>query len=449
MTVIELLKILRKNLVLILVCGILGLVIGLGFIVIKKPSYTARSTVYVTIDLSGSDNKNSVGTINSASSLALQKSKSYLSLFSDKSTALAVKEKLGLGESVASIAGSVSAANTKDSPSIQITATSKNKEQAQLVADTVAQVVGDRVSELEGKNSPIHLQMLSSAELSEPARTPKPQNIIFLSLAIALVLAFAISVAKEQLDFKLRRPDQLTEITSKPILARIPLLNQNSAGESLDAEVFEHVRKIRTALNYVSVDRGVKVVLFTSSQDGEGKTSVVAAFARVAALSGKKALLIDCDIRCAALSARFGFTNHAGLSHVLAGKISVEDAIVPVSDANDLYILPSGDNVPNPSELLASQKMIDLLTDLREDYFVIIDSPPVLPVTDAVILSGLSDTVVVVVGMGIASGEDLLRTIETLDSTSSNIAGLVANKVDSKLVRNVEYTSKYVRRLSN
>lgn len=449
MTAIELLKILRKNIVLIVVLGILGIVFGTGFFVLKKPSYTARSTVYVTIDLSDSDNKNAVGTINSASSLALQKSKSYLSLFSDKSTALSVKEKLGLSDSVSSIAASIAASNTKDSPSIQISASSTNKEQAQLVADTVAQVVGERVSELEGKNSPIHLNMLSSAKLTEPTRTPTPQKILLLSVAIALVLALTISIVKEQFDFKLRRPEQLSAITTKPILARIPLSDKISAGELLDSEAFEHVRKIRTALNYVSVDHGVRAVLFTSSQDGEGKSSVVAAFARVAALSGKEVLVVDCDIRCAALSERFGFGNHPGLTHVLAGSIAIEDAIMPINDVNGLYILPSGDSVPNPSELLSSQRMVDLLDQLRDDYFVVIDSPPVLPVTDAVVLSGLSDAVVIVVGMGIASGEDVLRTIETLDTTSSNIAGLVANKLDPKLVRNAEYTSKYVKGVSN
>lgn len=442
MTVLDLWRMVKKNIAFILLFVLLSGVIGCGFVALKKPVYTARATAYVTIDLSGSDNKTAVGTINSASSLAIQKSKSYISLFSDKSTALSVKEKLQLEEPVDLLSTSITAVNTKDAPSIQISVRSSSPDLSQKIADTAAQVVGERVQQLEGKNSPINLKLLSPASLSSPVKYPNAFKVVILSVLIGLLVGLVAAYARQKVGSRLRRPAEVSSITNLPVIGRIPSSDCLAQSEVSDGLVYEHVRKIRTALNYVAIDKGLSTVLVTSSRPDEGKSTIAAALARTISLSDKKVILVEGDLRCPTLAAKFGISTEIGLSQVLSGAVAIEDALQE-TDIPNLLVLTAGEVVPNPSELLGSKRMKQLLSTLASEYFVVIDSPPVLPVTDAVVLSEFADVVIVVVGMGRVREDELSFSLEALRSQGATVAGLVLNHLDTQFLAISEYSSKY------
>lgn len=445
MSLFEIVDLLKKNLRILVVCSLVGLMVGGIFLLVQKPSYSAKATVYVAIDLSDSDAKstNTVGVINSASQLALQKSKSYISLFTDKSTALYVKDKLKLEDSVGSLASSISAASTKDAPSIQISASANDPELAQKIVDTATEAVSTRVQDLEGKTSPIHLKVLSAASLSTPTRSPNVFRVLVLSLFSGLLLGLVGAAVSSQVDKRLRRPSEVEQAIDRPILARIPDTDALSDYDNSSGEVFEYVRKIRTALNYVAVDQHINSLLFTSARAGEGKSSLAVAVGKVIAMSERNVLVIDADLRYPTLAERFGISTKVGLTHVLAGTVSIDD-VIQASSTENLFLLPAGDNVPNPSELLGSRKMRELISELEKKYFVIIDGPPTLPVTDSVVLARMVGAVLVVVGMGMVRADELNQIIDTLEKAGGELAGLALNKVNPGDMPPGEYGNKYV-----
>ncbi len=204
----------------------------------------------------------------------------------------------------------------------------------------------------------------------------------------------------------------------------ITVRNPNSA----QAEAY---RTLRTNIQYSSIDKKAQVVCITSAGPGEGKSTVSSNLAIVMAESGKKTLLIDCDLRKPTVHKGFSVSNSTGLSDLLAGKAVFEKA-VQESGIESLQVLTSGTKPPNPSELLASSKMKKFITALRTMYdFIIIDTPPVLLVTDAQLLSECSDGYLLVLASGQVDKEAAAKAQKLLEKVNAKILGAVLNKFDS------------------
>jgi capsular exopolysaccharide synthesis family protein len=204
----------------------------------------------------------------------------------------------------------------------------------------------------------------------------------------------------------------------------ITVRNPNSA----QAEAY---RTLRTNIQYSSIDKKAQVVCITSAGPGEGKSTVSSNLAIVMAESGKKTLLIDCDLRKPTLHKGFSASNGTGISDLLAGKAVFEKA-VQESGIENLQVLTSGTKPPNPSELLASSKMKKFITALRTMYdFIIIDTPPVLLVTDAQLLVECSDGYLLVLASGQVDKEAAAKAQKLLEKVNAKILGVVLNKFDS------------------
>lgn len=197
---------------------------------------------------------------------------------------------------------------------------------------------------------------------------------------------------------------------------------------SASAEAF---RTLRTNIQYSSIDKKVQVVCITSAGPGEGKSTVGSNLAVVMAESGKRTLLIDCDLRKPTIHKAFDLSNSAGLSDLLAGKTVFEKA-VHESGIENLQVLTSGTRTPNPSEILSSSKMKKFITALRTIYdFIIIDTPPVLLVTDAQLLAECSDGYLLVLASGQVDKEAAAKAQSLLEKVDAKILGAVLNKFDS------------------
>ncbi len=191
--------------------------------------------------------------------------------------------------------------------------------------------------------------------------------------------------------------------------------------------IAEQFRTIRTNIQFSSVDEALQTIIVTSSGPGEGKSTNTANLAVVFAQQGKRVLLIDADLRKPTVHYTFRTENHVGLSNVLTRQLTLEEAISTTAQEK-LWVLSSGPIPPNPSELLGSKNMQVLLEQAKEEYDVIvIDTPPVLAVTDAQILANLADGVVLVVSSGKTERDSAKKAKELLESAKAKILGVVLN----------------------
>lgn len=205
--------------------------------------------------------------------------------------------------------------------------------------------------------------------------------------------------------------------------------------KSVGAEAY---KTLRTNIQYSSFDKNAQAIIVTSSQPGEGKSTTSGNLALSMAQDGKKTILIDCDLRKPTIHKKFGITNSSGLSEVIVGKVDLKDAMKEFD--KNLTIITSGKIPPNPSEMLGSNNMQRFLDELKGHYdCIILDTPPVLAVTDAQILSRNVDGMVLVIRAGRTKKDMVLKAKKQIENVGGKIIGTILNAVDSKNGRNNYY----------
>jgi capsular exopolysaccharide synthesis family protein len=212
----------------------------------------------------------------------------------------------------------------------------------------------------------------------------------------------------------------------------IALTNQKSP-------ISESYIKLRTNIQLSAIDEPIQVIMCTSSNPGEGKSTTAVNLGAVFAQADQRVLIVDADLRKPTMHRFFMTSNRIGLTSVLTGQVELEDA-VHRTEENYLHVLPSGPIPPNPSELLSSKRMERLLTELRGKYdIIIIDTPPILAVADAQIMSTLCDGVVLVLASGQVKRELAVKSKEALVIAKARILGVVLNKMDRKNAESYYY----------
>ncbi|EOH96882.1 capsular exopolysaccharide family protein [Enterococcus moraviensis ATCC BAA-383] len=192
--------------------------------------------------------------------------------------------------------------------------------------------------------------------------------------------------------------------------------------------ISEQYRTIRTNIQYAMVDRDLKTLVITSSGPSEGKSTTSANLAIVFANSGKRVLLVDADMRKPTVAKTFSLDNIRGLSTLLGSRETMLHQVVQSSGVDNLFLMTSGPKPPNPSELLDSRRMKELMVELKEQYdLVIFDMPPVVAVTDAQIVSSKSDGTILVVRENVSKRDSLLKAKNLLELVDANILGVVYN----------------------
>jgi capsular exopolysaccharide synthesis family protein len=195
----------------------------------------------------------------------------------------------------------------------------------------------------------------------------------------------------------------------------------------------EAYRSLRTSLQFASQDRPLRTILVTSPSAGDGKTATVVNLGAVFAKAGARVVLVSCDMRRPGLSQFFAPGEHAELSSVLTGRQPLERAVIPVAGVENLWTLGTQAIIANPTELLGGNRMRAVVGELAQRFdIVLLDSPPVLPVADAMILSGYADAVVLVVAAGQTRRAELRRTAEKLAQASAPVVGVALNKAASQ-----------------
>src|SRR5215470_9658181 len=302
-----------------------------------------------------------------------------------------------------------------------------------------------------------------------PAEPNIPRNLGF-ALALGLTSGIGLAFLLEGVDNTVRTPEQAQAISALPSLGMIPLGSKspgdaNSRGLSVAAskeavelitlsrpqsQMSESYRALRTSLLLTSLGAPPKTILITSALPQEGKTTTSINTATVLAQKGTRVLLIDADLRRPSIHKTLGMGPRAGLSNVLTGGTTLQQATVRSTLLPSLFILPAGTPPPNPAELLASSQMVDLLAELRDQYdHIIVDTPPTLSVTDAVVLSTRADAVVLVIRSGQTTKPALRRSRDILAQVNARVAGVLLNAVDldsPDYYYYYEYQGKYGQR---
>lgn len=203
----------------------------------------------------------------------------------------------------------------------------------------------------------------------------------------------------------------------------------NSDPKSPISEAF---RNLRTNVHYTNIDKEIKVIQITSSLQSEGKSTITANYAVTLAQSGKKVLIIDCDLRRPNVHRIFSLPNVTGLTNVLIKEAEL-DRSIKYTKIDNLFVLVAGPIPPNPSEMLESNRMKEVINATRDHFDVILlDSPPVLPVTDSLIISSMADGTIVTVAVGVTEKDAFKRTVESLENIGANVIGTVINKASTK-----------------
>ena len=357
-----------------------------------------------------------------------------------------VAESLSLDEDPSDIAQRVTATIVPDTVLIDITATGATPEEALALAEAYTSEFIDLLSEIE--TSPSSDESLVSATLvnvpdlpSSPA-SPQPRRNFILATLLGLIVGVAVVLVKNVLDTTVKTPEQSVAISHAPSLALLYFIRglQKDAlfvrtnPRSSQAEAFRH---LRTNLRFVDIDSPARTIIVTSSVESEGKSTIAANLALALADAGQDVILVDGDLRKPKIADLTGLVGEVGVTNVLLGSLPVTQALqsygAHTRTPGSLAVLTSGRVPPNPAELLQSQSTIDLLAHLRElADVVVIDAPPLLPVTDAALLTQHADGALVVIRHGKTKRDELTRAVASLERVGGRVLGTVLNGVPAK-----------------
>jgi polysaccharide biosynthesis transport protein len=291
-----------------------------------------------------------------------------------------------------------------------------------------------------------NVRIVDLAEVPKSPMAPAGRRTWLMSIAIGLALAVAVAFGLDYMNDTIKTPEDVSHRLKQPFLGLVPSVRGDKhpllASAHVPHDFGESFRALRTSLVSKYHEPGTKILIVTSAQPLEGKTITAANLAMALAYGGARVLLIDADMRRPGLHRPLRLTNERGLSQVLNGQARVRDVIQRTVDPN-LLAITAGKTPPNPSELLSSERMKTLLTNLAHGAFdwILIDTPPVLAVTDAVILAPAVSGVVYVIGAEMTRRRLAQRALDTLLLANPQSVAIVLNKVDFS--RNKYYYSRY------
>ena len=430
------LRMLTKNWWVVVAGAMAGLLLAIGVSAMMTPRYESMTTLFVSVR-TGDDS--GTGDLFQGASFAETAVLSYVDIATTAIVLDQVAEELDGSFTRGQLDDSLLVSSPGGSVLINITGSHEDPETAALLANTVAEVLTEVVENDiqvadEGQSSPVQVRTVDPGVVPEEPVSPNMVLNAVLGLMAGLMLGIGVAVLRGLLDTRAHTVGDLEELTTVPVVGRIahddqitqrPLVVHDDP-RSPRAEAF---RTLRTNLQFIAHQDDTRIFLVSSPSPSEGKTHVVANLAVVLAESGARVALVEADLRRPRLAEVMGIEGAVGLSDVLISKATLCDVLQPWGTDN-LTVLPAGRIPPNPSEMLGSPKMRELLDELSGmvDY-VLVDAPPILPVTDAAILSSYASGTLLVSAIGQTKRQDFVHAIETLENVDSQILGLIVNRV--------------------
>jgi capsular exopolysaccharide synthesis family protein len=421
----------------IIVAVMLVVVAGAALATALSPKvYEADTRLFVST--AGGNDSNA---LLSGSSFTQQRVKSYADVLTTPNVLDPVIQTLQLKTTAAQLGDQITATVPLDTVLIEVAVTNTDPRVAAEVADAVGKQFTKTVAELEsvnkGQSSPVKVTVVSAPTVPTTPISPKPTRNLALGAVLGLLLGLGLALLRDLLDTSIKSEKDCALVTDATVIggiafdpeaARNPLIVQVDP-HSPRAEAF---RTLRTNLQFVDAANHPRSIIFTSSVPGEGKTTTTANLAITMAAGGARICVVEGDLRRPRLLEYMGMDGSVGLTNVLIGQADLGDVLQQFGESS-VYVLGAGSIPPNPSELLGSAAMIDTLRELESRFdVVIIDTPPLLPVTDAAVLSTITGGTVVVVGAGLVDRDHLARSLQSLETVKGRVLGLVLNMIPIK-----------------
>lgn len=417
MNILDFFKVLRANRLVLLVCLTLGALAGLVYSLLQPTLYTATSTGFVTVQGEASI---------SGTETAQTRAQSYIPLINSRT----VRDRIAQTEGLDTRGARLSAQVVAGSNLITVSATAPDATNAANLANTALVATAEVANNLD-PTSNVEVTALEDALAPTVPSSPNHLRNILYGLAIGGLIGLAIAFLRRMLDVNVRTTTDAQVGAGAGLLGAIPqdkTLKAERTSRIMEPSprAAETIRQLRTNLRFAAVDDPPRTIAFTSSNPSEGKSTVVGNLALAIAAAGQPVILIDADLRRPRQASQFGVEGRVGLSEVLNGDVELQDVLHPVGD-DGLLLLPAGRTPPNPSEQLGSERMRQLLAALAETHMVLVDAPPVLPVTDSTLLAAAVDGTVLVVRHGKTRKDHLQVARDMLGGVNARVLGVVLN----------------------
>ncbi|MGN7158181.1 polysaccharide biosynthesis tyrosine autokinase [Dietzia cercidiphylli] len=438
----DLLSILRARWILIVATTLIGGLLALGVSLIIKPTYQSSIQFYVTVaagDTAAAAYQGSLG--------AQQRVQSYAALVNSTDVTQSVVDTSGVDLTAQEVSSRTSATYNTNTVLLDVAVTDTEPNRAHQLAQGFAEVLPGVVSTLETPDGDgpalAKLTVVNAPALPTSPVAPRTELNVAIGLVLGLLAGVGFVILINTLDRRVKSKEQLEDLSGKPVVGMIPFRKAEDkekgaehlvpfrVGHSPAAEAF---RRLRTNLQFLNVDKPPRVIVLTSSVAMEGKTETAINLSLSLAESGNRVLLVEADLRRPRAVNYLEMPDSVGLTNILSGQAEFGD-VVQETRHDGLDLLACGPLPPNPSELLASDVARALVEDLRKQYdYVIIDAPPLLPVTDGALLSRITDGGLLVVRSHRTTSEQVAQAVDNLEKADAPLLGLVtvANKPAKK-----------------
>lgn len=423
-------SLLRRRLPLAVVIFVIVVGATAAWSLTRSPVYSATAEVYVTI-APGKD----AATLNQDAQYVLSKVQSYTAIATTPTVLDPVAEKLSAeGVTSDSLAAAVTATNDDNTTLIDIEASAGSSTLAAAIANTVAEQMSPTIAKIEpaSKTSGVKASVVRRA--TAPTSPSFPRNDLNMALGViaGLLLGAGVAVGSARLDTSIRTADELEEITGAAPIGTVgfdrSFRKRSVIVDNPRSMLTEDYRSIRARLAFAGVDRKISKVVITSAVPGEGKSTVSANLAIVLAQGGSRVCLVEGDVRRPKVAEYLGLDGSVGLTDVLIGSVELDDALVEWGGL--IEVLPAGTNPPDPGELFASARMQEVVESLADRFdYVLFDTPPMLSVADAAIVSRIMDGTLLVSRATKTSNAEVRKAVELIRQSNTRLLGTVLNGV--------------------
>ena len=413
-------------------------VLAVAWSVTRVPVYQAQAKLFVSIRTADA----SVGELQQGNTYAQQVVKSYVEVVNTSIVMDQVASELGGGISPDAVSKHVTASSPANSVLIFIAATDSDPEMSAKIANTTSSVFADVIVNLlekpaEGAAPRVQIELVQPAQAPGSPISPNISRNVALGFLLGLLLGLGIAVLRSVLDVRINSKRDVAQVTDLPILGGIirdnkaserPLIVQD-APNGPRAEAF---RQLRTNLRFLKVEGNPHSFVITSGAAAEGKSTIASNLAITLAEAGSSVCLVDGDLRKPRVADLFGIEGGVGVTDVIIGRVDLSKALQQWG-REGLWLLPSGHRPPNPSELLGSAEMAQILKELESQFdYVIVDAPPVLVVTDAALISRSVGGTIVIAAAGKTKRPELASALEALSTIGARVLGIVLTMIPEK-----------------
>ena len=422
------LRAVRKHWWMVLTAVLIGVGAAAALVARTPPTYASTVTFFVNTSAA------TAGSALQNGQYAQDRVTTYVYLLSSKRLANMILEDTQLDMTARELMDEISGSSKLNTVLLTATVEDQSQQRSLRIAKSLSTQF---IKMIKSTDSLVELQVTSEPTLYPGPVSPRTNLDLALGFVLGLAIGIGAAVLRDMLDVSVRSVESLRDLTGTPVLGQIgydsavkkaPLIVDNHA-KSVRAEAF---RQLRTNLQFIDVDRPAHVMVVTSSIAAEGKSTTATNLAIIFSEAGRSVLLIEADLRRPRVSDYLGLDRSVGLTNVLAGQVSVDD-VLQEWGRGGLTVLSSGSLPPNPSELLGSQNMASLLAELRERFeIIIVDTPPLLPVTDAAVAAVNVDGVVLVVRHGKTKRQQVSGALASLRAVDARILGCVLNMAPMK-----------------